>query len=135
MKISIVIICLTVVVYSCGNGSNSAESTKAAPAATDAPASGNANASGSADNEKGLDLIVKSDCTTCHKIEEKLIGPAYRDVANKYTDDEQTVSMLANKVISGGKGVWGPIAMTPHPQLSVDDAKEMVRYVLSLKNK
>lgn len=129
MKISIVIICLTVVVYACGNGSNNADSTKAASPSTDAPASG------SADNEKGLDLIVKSDCTTCHKIEEKLIGPAYRDVANKYTADEQTVTMLANKVISGGKGVWGPIAMTPHPQLSVDDAKVMVKYVLSLKNK
>jgi len=40
---------------------------------------------------------------------------------------------LANKVIKGGSGKWGDVPMTPHPQLSMDDAKEMVKYVLSLK--
>lgn len=134
MKISIVIICLTVVVYSCGNGENKGEPTTTASASSDAPASASANATNT-ENEKGLELVVQSNCTTCHKIEEKLTGPAYRDVANKYTADEQTITMLANKVIKGGKGVWGPIPMTPHPELSIDDAKQMVKYVLSLKNK
>ena len=85
------------------------------------------------DYEKGLALVSQSDCLTCHKIDEKLVGPAYKDVANKYTADSATVKMLADKVISGGSGNWGQVAMTPHPNISEGDAKTMVKYVLSLK--
>jgi cytochrome c len=80
-------------------------------------------------------LIAQSDCLTCHKVDEKAIGPAYRDVANKYSNDNQTVTMLADKIIKGGAGVWGQIPMTPHPNLSKQDAEQMVKYVLLLKNK
>src|SRR4051812_42172 len=85
-------------------------------------------------NDKGLDMIVADNCTTCHKVEEKNIGPAYRDVANKYEANDATIETLANKVIKGGSGNWGTVPMTPHPALSLDSAKEMVRYILSLKN-
>jgi cytochrome c len=94
-----------------------------------APAASTADA----DKQKALELIAQSDCLTCHKIEEKLVGPAYRDVANKYANDEQTKTLLAEKIIKGGKGVWGEVAMTPHPQISEADAKIMVSYILSLK--
>lgn len=134
MRVYCLLICFTIAAYACNSGDKAADVAATTQTTTDAPVIAG-NASSSADNEKGLDLIVKSDCTTCHKIEEKLTGPAYRDVANKYTADEQTISMLANKVITGGKGVWGQIPMTPHPTLSIEDSKEMVKYVLSLKNK
>lgn len=84
---------------------------------------------------KGLELISKSDCLACHKIDEKMTGPAYRDVANKYENTQANIDMLAAKVISGGKGVWGEMAMSPHPQISSEDAKSMVTYVLLLRNK
>ena len=87
------------------------------------------------DYQKGLDLIAKSNCLTCHKISEKLVGPAYRDVANKYTADAATISLLADKVIKGGTGVWGQIPMLPHPEISKPDAEQMVKYILLLKNK
>lgn len=87
------------------------------------------------DYVKGLDLIAKSDCLVCHKVDEKLTGPAYRDVANKYTNDQANVEMLAKKVIAGGSGVWGATMMTPHPGISTDDAQSMVKYVLLLRNK
>ncbi|MEJ7768627.1 MAG: c-type cytochrome, partial [Chitinophagaceae bacterium] len=87
------------------------------------------------DYVKGLELIAKSDCLVCHKVDEKATGPAYRDVANKYTSDDQTISLLADKVIKGGSGVWGPVAMTPHPNITKEDATQMVKYILLLKNK
>ena len=86
------------------------------------------------DYQKGLDLVAKSDCFTCHKIDEPLTGPPYREVANKYANEPDTiVSHLAQKVIAGGGGVWGQVPMTPHPTLSKEDAEVMVKYVLLLK--
>ena len=80
---------------------------------------------------KGQALIAASDCLTCHKLDKKLIGPAYKDVAKKYTDAD--VPKLAEKVISGGAGNWGPTPMIPHTDLSKNDATAMVKYILSLK--
>jgi len=78
-------------------------------------------------------LVGKSDCLTCHKVNDKLIGPSYKEVAAKYEPTEENISMLASKIIKGGKGVWGEVPMTPHPQVSEEDAKAMVKYVLLLK--
>ncbi|HEX6191545.1 MAG TPA: c-type cytochrome [Chitinophagaceae bacterium] len=84
--------------------------------------------------QKGISLIGKSDCLTCHKIDEPFTGPSYRDVANKYASLPDTVvPYLAGKIITGGNGVWGPAMMTPHPQVSKEDAEAMVRYILLLK--
>ena len=85
------------------------------------------------DYQKGLALIAGSDCLTCHKTSEKLIGPAYKDVAAKYEATESNIKMLAGKVISGGSGVWGAIPMTPHPQVKEEDAVAMVKYIMLLK--
>lgn len=87
----------------------------------------------STDTEKheGLKLIEGTDCLACHKIDAKMIGPSYQDVAAKYTKAD--IDQLAQKIIEGGKGNWGDIPMTPHEDLSKDDAKQMVKYILSLK--
>lgn len=82
---------------------------------------------------EGEKLIAKSDCIGCHNKVQKVIGPAYVDIAAKYPLNEENINHLADKVISGGKGVWGEIPMTPHASLSKDDAKKMVSYILSLK--
>ena len=79
----------------------------------------------------GAQLIAKSDCGTCHKETEKLIGPAFADVAKKYSSSD--VDTLANKIIKGGSGHWGTVPMSPHPTISEGDAKSMVNYILSLK--
>jgi cytochrome c len=84
--------------------------------------------------KKGVELVAKNQCLACHKVEEKLIGPAYKDVAAKYPNAaDTTINRLAKKVVDGGSGVWGAVQMTPHPGLSIDDAKAMVNYVLMLK--
>ncbi|MFI5185994.1 MAG: c-type cytochrome [Chitinophagales bacterium] len=84
--------------------------------------------------QKGLELVSKDNCFTCHQIDDKLTGPPYREVANKYASYPDTiVAHLAKKIISGGSGVWGQIQMLPHPGLSQDTAEAMVRYILLLK--
>ncbi|WP_158826159.1 c-type cytochrome [Mucilaginibacter lacusdianchii] len=86
---------------------------------------------GVSSSSKGAQLIANSDCLTCHKEKEKLIGPAYADVAKKYSDKD--IDMLANKIIKGGAGNWGDVPMTAHPGLELNDAKEMAKYILTLK--
>lgn len=86
------------------------------------------------DYKAGLSLISKSDCLTCHKVDEKITGPSYRDVANKYAGLPDTiVTHLAGKIIKGGNGVWGEVMMLPHPAISQADAGAMVKYILLLK--
>ncbi len=77
-------------------------------------------------------LIEKNDCQTCHDVDRKVNGPSYQDIANRYYRDEYAVDYLAAKVITGGAGKWGETAMSAHPDLTVDEATEIVRYILSL---
>lgn len=81
--------------------------------------------------EQGKKLLEGMDCLSCHKVDSKLVGPSYEEVAAKYT--EADIDMLATKIIDGGKGNWGEIPMTPHAGMSPDNAKLMVKYILSLK--
>jgi cytochrome c len=84
--------------------------------------------------QKGLQLEAQSDCATCHRVDEKLQGPSFREIANKYASMPDTiVGHLAGKIITGGKGVWGEIMMTPHPALSNDDAEALVKYIFLFK--
>jgi cytochrome c len=81
----------------------------------------------------GEALLKKSDCLACHNVSQKIVGPAYKNVAAKYAATEENIELLADKIINGGSGVWGAIPMSPHPAVSKADAKEMVKYILSLK--
>jgi cytochrome c len=86
-----------------------------------------------ADLAQGRALISKADCLSCHKLDIKLVGPAYKDVAAKYPSTEANYAMLTQKVIAGGSGTWGQVAMAPHPTIAPSDVKKMVQYILSLK--
>ena len=81
---------------------------------------------------QGEALVKKSDCKTCHHKTNKIIGPAHLDVAKKYDFAAANASMLADKIIKGGSGVWGESPMNAHPDITKEDAEKMARYVLSL---
>jgi cytochrome c len=131
MKKYVVFAALCTAMVACGSADTNKGAEEKPAESTNNAAAGGPTASA---NEKGLEMIGALDCTTCHKISEKNIGPAYTDVAKKYEASEANINMLADKVIKGGSGNWGTVPMTPHPALSADSAKEMVRYILSLKN-
>lgn len=82
---------------------------------------------------QGMALMAKSDCKACHSVSQKLVGPAFVDIANRYKSDRAALTKLTGKVIKGGAGNWGDVPMTPHPQLSKKDISVMVGYILSLK--
>lgn len=130
MKKYFVAIALLVFIGACSSNSSDKKTDAAATPATAAPAN---DLSANPDYQKGIELIAKSDCLTCHKTDTKNIGPAYKDVAAKYENTDANVTMLANKIIKGGTGVWGQIPMTPHPTLSEADAKALAKYVLLLR--
>jgi cytochrome c len=87
-------------------------------------------AGGACANEK---LAQSSGCMTCHGIEKKIIGPAYKDVANKYRGNKGAEADLFAKVKGGSKGVWGDIPMPPNAHVKDEDIKTLVQWVLSLK--
>ncbi len=121
----------TLMLASCG-GNESSSSSSATPPASMIKKAG-ADLSSNPVYVKGMELVAKNQCLTCHKIDEKLTGPAYREVAKKYAGaNADTVARLAKKIIDGGAGVWGEVPMTPHPNVSMDDAKAMVDYILLL---
>ena len=132
MKKVFVVLCVSAVLAACGGSSKSgsADSTATTGGSADSAASASAATASSA---PGAKLIAANDCNTCHKIDTKVIGPAFQDVANKYPATDASIDTLANKVIKGGKGNWGDIPMAAHPTLALADAKEMVKYILSLK--
>ena len=115
--------------------SNKTENKDATPATPAAAAPAANDLSANPDYQKGLELIAKSDCLTCHKVNEKLTGPSYRDVANKYENTSANITMLTSKILKGGQGVWGTIPMTPHAQMTEADAAQMAKYILLLRNK
>lgn len=82
----------------------------------------------------GLNLMEDSDCKACHQMDTKSAGPSFKDIATKYSEDPDAVDYLAEKVINGGSGVWGEIAMAAHPQLSKNDAQNIVKYILTVNN-
>jgi cytochrome c len=128
LKKYLVAMALVVFIGACSSNPNDKKTE--APAVVAAPAN---DLSSNPDYQKGVELIAKSDCLTCHKTDSKLIGPAYKDVAAKYENTEANVDMLAGKIIKGGTGVWGQIPMTPHATLSEADAKALAKYVLLLR--
>ena len=109
----------------CGGSGDTSESTITTTATPSAATSTSAK-------DPGELLIVKSDCVGCHHKENKLIGPSYKEIAEKYPSNDENIALLAGKIIKGGKGVWGAVPMTPHPKITEDDAKSMVKYILSL---
>ncbi|HEX8546971.1 MAG TPA: PQQ-dependent sugar dehydrogenase, partial [Cytophagaceae bacterium] len=81
----------------------------------------------------GEKLVQGSDCKACHQLTNKSVGPSFTNISQRYAGiSDQKITNLANKVIHGGGGVWGPYVMSAHPQLGIEEAKEMVKYILSV---
>ena len=131
MKKNLITAMAFAVLVSCNSNSDKADTTKDTPA-EEVPAE--TDITQLPEYQEGLELISKSDCLTCHKVDEKLTGPSYREVANKYASQAPgVIPELADKIVKGGSGVWGEVPMLPHPNISQGDAEKMVKYILLLK--
>ena len=83
----------------------------AAPAAAPAPAPAAAPSVTKADPHA---LMTSKGCAACHKVDAKMVGPSYQEVAKKYAGKPEAKAYLAKKIIDGGAGVWGPVMMLPY---------------------
>lgn len=79
------------------------------------------------------ELLQASGCMSCHAVDEKVVGPAFKAVATKYAGQADAVDTLAQSVRNGSRGKWGRTPMPPHASLSADELKALVNWVLSNK--
>jgi cytochrome c len=79
------------------------------------------------------DLAKKHNCFACHAVDKKVVGPSYKQVADKYRGDKTAATKLFEKVKKGGAGVWGPVPMPPNATVPDGDVKKLVDWILSLK--
>lgn len=83
--------------------------------------------------DDGLALAKSKNCLACHSVDKKVVGPAYKDVAAKYAGKAGMADKLAEHILKGSQGVWGPVPMPANTQVSAADAKKLATWVLSLK--
>jgi cytochrome c len=80
-----------------------------------------------------LELAKSKNCMACHTVDNKLVGPSYKEVAKKYAGQKDAEAKLVNKIIKGGSGTWGAVPMPPNPQVSQAEAKTLVKWILTMK--
>lgn len=85
------------------------------------------------DEAAAIELAKNNGCLSCHSAKEKIVGPAYSAVAEKYKDDKDAVANLVQSIQYGSKGKWGRVPMPPHPSMSPADIKTLAQWVMTAK--
>ena len=78
-------------------------------------------------------LATSKNCMACHTVDKKVVGPSYKDVAAKYAKQKDAADMLAQKILKGGSGVWGPVPMPANAQVSPAESQKLASWILTLK--
>jgi cytochrome c len=137
MKMKVAILPLAIFIISCNNNNEAKKITSIDPEEKRLnyikPIPGKSDSIPTEISQKGKVLIAYSDCYTCHAVDKRVVGPAFKDIAERYPVQEQYVALLAQRIIIGGSGVWGYPVMISHPNLKEEEAKMMVKFILSLK--
>lgn len=79
------------------------------------------------------DLAKAKNCMTCHSVANKVVGPAFKDVAAKYAGQKDAEDKLVQKVMKGGSGTWGSVPMPANTQVNEAEARTLVKWVLTQK--
>jgi cytochrome c len=80
-----------------------------------------------------VELAKTKNCMACHAVGNKVVGPAYKDVAAKYVGQKDAEEKLTKKVLKGGSGVWGAVPMPANTQVTEAEARTLVKWILTLK--
>lgn len=86
------------------------------------------------DEAAAIELAKNNGCLSCHSAKEKIVGPAYSTVADKYRDDKDAVANLVQSIQYGSKGKWGRIPMPAHPGMNAADIKTLAQWVMTAKH-
>jgi cytochrome c len=79
----------------------------------------------------GLRLIKNSDCFTCHQFKTRLIGPSFLEIATRYSNTAAARQLLASRITEGSRDIWGEAVMPAHPDITPEESKEIVDWILS----
>ncbi|WP_354673698.1 SorB family sulfite dehydrogenase c-type cytochrome subunit [Cupriavidus alkaliphilus] len=74
-------------------------------------------------------LLAKNACLSCHGVTQKLVGPAYHEVATRYKGDAQAQAKLEASIRGGSSGKWGAVPMPPFAGLKPEEVKALAAYV------
>lgn len=86
------------------------------------------------DEAAAIEIAKNNGCLSCHSAKEKIVGPAYSDVADKYRGDKDAVANLVQSIQYGSKGKWGRIPMPAHPSMSAADIKTLAQWVMTAQH-
>ncbi len=79
------------------------------------------------------DMVRSKKCMSCHALDQKLVGPAFKSVAAKYANDAGAEERLAKKIREGGSGVWGVVPMPANPEVNAAESQRLAHWVLMQK--
>lgn len=84
---------------------------------------------------EGEALAGDKRCGACHHVENVLLGPTYRAIAARHTQERSVMAdVLAQKIVHGGAGNWGVVPMVPNEHVSLDEARMIAQWILSLND-
>ena len=78
----------------------------------------------------GEELFKSKPCVACHKVDMKIVGPSFVEVAAKYKGQDGATALVAKHIKEGSSGIWGPIPMPPNP-VTAEEATILAEWVLS----
>jgi cytochrome c len=84
--------------------------------------------------QNGEKLVNGNDCSGCHSLDSQGAGPSWKAIAKRYAGQPAVAGKLAAKIRAGGSGTWGDVAMTPHSDVTDAQGRQMVGWILSLKD-
>lgn len=79
------------------------------------------------------ELARSRNCMACHTVQNKVVGPAFKDVAARYAGQKDAEDKLVKKVMHGSRDAWGPVPMPGNAQVSEAEAHTLVKWILSTK--
>ena len=85
------------------------------------------------DSTELKELLQASGCLSCHSVEEKIVGPAFKSVAAKYANDPDAIGTLSQSIKNGSRGKWGRMAMPPHSTLTNAELASLAGWVMTHK--
>ncbi len=77
-----------------------------------------------------LAMAKKYNCTACHAVDKKLVGPAYQEVAKKYAGQKDIEKTLTDHIKKGSTGRWGPVPMPPNAAVPDADAASLAKWIM-----
>lgn len=93
-----------------------------------------AGAAHAVDEAAAIELAKNNGCLSCHSAKEKIVGPAYATVADKYRGDKDAVANLVQSIQFGSSGKWGRIPMPAHPNMGPADIKALAQWIMTAKH-